>query len=429
LSRRRRLDSRERRNHADHRGETPEEPAMQPPSALSGLRVLDCTHVIAGAWCSMMLADLGADVVKIEPPAGEVTRGHPKAKFKAFDFVNRNKRAIAVDLNKPEGAAVVRRLAKTADIFVENYRPGVLKRMGLGYDDLAAINPGLIYCSVSGFGLDGPYADRGGFDLIAQGMSGIMSFTGEPGAERPVAAGVPLSDLNAGTFAALGVLAALNHRHRTGEGQHVQTSLLESALAYTIWESGLYLTTGEVARPVGTRHRLAAPYEALKTGDGFIVVGVNSQRLWERFCDAIGAPELLTDPDYANPRERVVHRDALRERIEAVFAADTTANWTRRLLAKGVPCGPINTIDQAIADPQIAARGLLSEVEGRRFIRAPVGFSRTPAAIRRGVAAIGQHSGEVLAEAGFSRDEIETLVANGAVATPQSETHQSEESA
>jgi len=390
-----------------------------PQASLSGLRVLDCTHVIAGAWCSMMLADLGADVVKIEPPAGEVTRGHPKARFKAFDFVNRNKRAIAVDLSKPEGAAVIRRLAETADVFVENYRPGTLAKMGLSYADLAAIKPDLIYCSVSGFGLDGPYADRGGFDLIAQGMSGIMSFTGESGAERPVAAGVPLSDLNAGTFAAMAVLAALNHRHQTGEGQHVQTSLQESALAYTIWESGLYLTTGEVAKPQGTRHRLAAPYEAVKTGNGFIVVGVNNQRLWERFCDALGEPTLKDDPDYCNPRERVVHRDALRDRIEAIFAADTTETWVERLLAKGVPCGPINTIDQALADPQIAARGLLAEIDGRRFIRAPMGFSKTPVAVTRGVAAIGEHNREVLAQARFTDAEIEDLIAAGAIANPE----------
>jgi len=391
---------------------------MPTQASLAGLRVLDCTHVIAGAWCSMMLADLGADVVKIEPPTGEVTRGHPKSKFKAFDFVNRNKRAIAIDLSKPEGAAVIRRLAETADIFVENYRPGTLTKMGLSYADLAAINPSLIYCSVSGFGLDGPYADRGGFDLIAQGMSGIMSFTGEVNSERPVAAGVPLSDLNAGTFAALAVLAALNHRHQTGEGQHVETSLLETALAYTIWESGLYLTTGEVAKPQGTRHRLAAPYEAVKTGDGFIVVGVNNQRLWERFCDAVEAPQLKADPDYSNPRERIVHRDALRDQIEAIFAGATTADWVERLLAKGVPCGPINTIDQALADPQITARGLLAQVGDRRFIRAPMGFSRTPVAITKGVAALGEHNAEVLAEAGFTAGDIEGLIAQGVIAAP-----------
>jgi crotonobetainyl-CoA:carnitine CoA-transferase CaiB-like acyl-CoA transferase len=367
-----------------------------PPSPLAGLKVLDCTHVIAGAWCSMMLADLGADVVKIEPIEGETTRGHPKARFKAFDFVNRNKRAIAVDLSKPQGAAAVRRLAESADVFVENYRPGSLERMGLGYEDLAAVNAALIYCSVSGFGLDGPYRERGGFDLIAQAMSGIMSFTGPPGADRPVACGVPLSDLNAGTFAALAVLAALNHRHLTGEGQHVETSLQESALAYTIWETGLYLTNGEVAQPQGSRHRLAAPYEALKTGDGFIVVGVNNQRL----C------------------ERVVNRDALQDRLEALLAADTTAGWVERLLAKGVPCGPINTIAEALADPQIQARGLLAQIDGRQFIRAPMKMSRTPVNIRRGVPELGEHSREVLAQAGFSDQEIADLTTSGAVGAP-----------
>ena len=351
--------------------------------------------------------------------AGEVTRGHPKAKFKAFDFVNRNKRAIAVDLTTPEGAGVIRRLAKTADVFVENYRPGTLTRMGLGYDDLAAINPALIYASVSGFGLTGPYAQRGGFDLIAQGMSGIMSFTGETGSQRPVAAGVPLSDLNAGTFAALAVLAALNHRHQTGEGQHVETSLQESALAYTIWESGLYLTTGEVAKPQGTRHRLAAPYEALKTADGFVVVGVNNQRLWERFCDALDAPALRDDPLFSNPRERVVHRDDLQDRIEAILAADTTAGWVERLQAKGVPCGPINTIAEALADPQIEARGLLAEVDGRRFIRAPMGLSRTPVALNRGVPTLGQHTTDVLTDAGFTPAEIDELAAAGAIAATE----------
>jgi formyl-CoA transferase len=388
------------------------------PSPLAGLKVLDCTHVIAGAWCSMMLADLGADVVKIEPIEGETTRGHPKARFKAFDFVNRNKRAIAVDLSKPEGAAAVRRLAESADVFVENYRPGSLERMGLGYDDLAAVNPALIYCSVSGFGLDGPYRERGGFDLIAQAMSGIMSFTGPPGADRPVACGVPLSDLNAGTFAALAVLAALNHRHLTGEGQHVETSLQESALAYTIWETGLYLTNGEVAQPQGSRHRLAAPYEALKTGDGFIVVGVNNQRLWERFCEALGDAALAVDPAFANGRERVVNRDALQDRLEALLAADTTAGWVERLLAKGVPCGPINTIAEALADPQIQARGLLAQIDGRQFIRAPMKMSRTPVKIRRGVPELGEHSREVLAQAGFSDQEIAELTTCGAVGAP-----------
>jgi len=390
-------------------------------SALAGVKVLDCTHVIAGAYCSLILADLGADVIKIEPPAGETTRGHPGAPFRAFDFVNRNKRAIALDLTTEAGAAVVRRLAETADVFVENYRPGSLDRMGLGYAALKAVNPRIVYASVSGFGLDGPYRDRGGFDLIAQAMSGIMSFTGEEGSDKPVAAGVPLSDLNAGVFAALGVLAALRHRDLTGEGQQVETSLLESALAYTVWETGLYLTTGEVAKRQGTRHRLAAPYEALRTADGHMVVGVNNQRLWLRFCEAIGAPELATDEAFERPNRRVRNRDALQARLEAVLAKDTTANWLARLEAQGVPAGPLNTIAEAWADPQVQARGLLAEVAGRKFVRTPIKLHGTPVAVTRGPAEVGEHTQEVLAEAGFSGEEIEALIGEGAAAIERRE--------
>ena len=383
--------------------------------ALEGLRVIDCTHVIAGAWCSLLLADLGADVVKVESVGGETTRGRPDSAFKPFDFVNRNKRTIAVDWSRPEGADVVRRLVRTADVFVENFRPGALERQGLGYEDLKAIKPDLIYCSVSGFGQTGPYRDRGGFDLIAQAMSGIMSLTGELGSETPVAAGVPISDLNAGVFAALGVLAALNHRHNTGEGQRVETSLLESAMAYTLWETGQHLTTGEIAKRSGTRHRLAAPYEAFRTADGHIVVGVNNQRLWERFCDALGDEALRTDPRFAQRYARLDNRDDLQQRIEAIFAGGTTAQWQEKLLAKGIPCGPINNIAQALADPHIAERGLLAEVDGRRFTRAPINLSKSPVSLRRGPGGIGQHTREILTESGFRQDEIDALVADGVV--------------
>lgn len=379
---------------------------------LTGLRVLDCTHVMAGAWCSLLLADLGADVIKIEPLGGEVLRGG-RGRFRSYDFVNRNKRALAVDLATSDGAAVIKRLAKDADVFVENYRSGALERMGLGYDDLAAVNAGIIYCSVTGFGRDGPYRDRGGLDLVAQAMSGIMSFTGPADGAEPVAAGVPLSDLNAGTFGALAILAAVHHRHRTGEGQHVETSLLESALAYTVWESGLYLTTGEVAQPKGSRHRLAAPYEALRTADGYMVVGVNSQRLWQRFCKVLGDPDLEDDPKFATPGARVKHRDALQARLEAILAAAPTADWVERLAAEGIPVGPINDIGEALHDPQIRARGLLTEVDGRTFVRAPMKLSKTPVTLRRGPAEIGAHSREVLREAGYDDAAIDALVSAG----------------
>jgi crotonobetainyl-CoA:carnitine CoA-transferase CaiB-like acyl-CoA transferase len=383
--------------------------------ALDGLKVLDCTHVIAGAWCSLMLADLGADVIKIESPEGEQTRGRPDSAFKPFDFVNRNKRAIAIDVTKPEGAAVVRRLAETADVFVENYRVGAMARNGLGYEDIRKIRPDIIYCSISGFGQTGPYRDRGGFDLITQAMSGIMSFTGEIGSKVPVAAGVPVSDLNAGLFGALSILAALNHRSKTGEGQYVETSLFESALAYTVWETGKHLTTGDVAVPAGSRHRLAAPYEALRTKDGFIVVGVNSQRLWEKFCRALGDPELKDDPLFARKYARVDNRDALQKRLEAILAHGTTQEWIKRLLAEGVPCGRMNTIAEALADPQVEARGVLVDVDGRRFPRAPMTLSKTPVALNRGSPRIGQHTRDVLIDAGLSGGEIAALAASGTI--------------
>ena len=386
--------------------------------ALTGLKVLDCTHVIAGAYCSMILADLGADVVKIEPPNGESTRGlGGGTAFRAYDFVNRNKRAIALDLSTARGAEVVRRLAMTADVFVENYRPGSLDRMGLGYAAMSKINPRLIYCSVSGFGLDGPYRERGGFDLVAQAMSGLMSFVGDVGSDRPCSTAVPISDLNAGAFGAIGILAALQSRHVSGKGQHVESSLLESAMASTIWESGMYLTTGALPMRNGTRHRLAAPYEALKTRDGHIVMGVNSQRLWTRFCEALGDSTLVDDPLFVSTGARMKNRDALQARLETILASDTSANWVLRLEAVGVPAGRLNTIDQAWDDPQIKARGLLAEVDGRRFPRTPIKLHDTPVTLTRGPAEVGEHTREVLGEGGWSTDEIDALIAEGAAAT------------
>jgi crotonobetainyl-CoA:carnitine CoA-transferase CaiB-like acyl-CoA transferase len=276
------------------------------------------------------------------------------------------------------------------------------------------VNPALIYCSISGFGHDGPYRERGGLDLVAQAMSGIMSFVGEPGGE-PVSTAVPIADLNAGTFGALGVLAAWAHRQKTGEGQRVEATLLESALAYTVWESGLYLRLGEVAEPRGSRHRLAAPYEALRTADGHIVVGVSNQSLWQRFCEATGLTELQEDPRFSHPLTRVANRDELKAAIEERFGTQPTDHWLEKLLARGIPCGPIQTIDRALADEQVRARGLIVRVGDRDFVGSPLKLSRTPPAVRRGPAEIGEHSREVLGEAGFGADEVEALLADGAI--------------
>jgi len=383
--------------------------------SLHGLKVLDCTHVLAGALCSLILADLGADVVKIEPLDGEATRGRPESRFRPFDFVNRNKRAIAIDITSEAGAEVVRELARGADVFVENYRPGVLDRAGLGFGALREVNSRLIYTSVSGFGHVGPYRNRGGFDLIAQAMSGIMSFTGELGSARPVSAGAPLSDVTAGLYAAVGVLAALNYRHLTGEGQHVEATLLESAMAHTIWEAGTALTTGQVAQPNGSRHRLAAPYEALKTRDGFLVIGVTNQKLWGRLCLALDAPELETDPLFATPPQRLANRDALQAQLEAILAEDETQPWVEKITARGVPCGPVNNIAEALTDPHLVARGYLAEVGGRRFPKTPLGLSSTPVEVLRGPPQIGEHTREVLSEAGLTAGAIEALMRSGTI--------------
>jgi formyl-CoA transferase len=380
-------------------------------SALAGIRVIDCTHVIAGAYCSMLLADLGADVVKVEPLDGESNRIKSDRAFRPFDLTNRNKRAIAVDIQRPEGADIIRCLSGTADVFVENFRPGVCDRLGLSYEDLKTLNPGLIYCSISGFGHSGPYRERGGFDLVAQAMSGIMSFTGELGSSRPVAAGVPLSDIAAGCFGALGILAALNHRHASGKGQKVEASLLESALGFAVWETGLHFATGEVAKPRGSRHRLAAPYEALQTADGYVAVGVTNQRLWSRFCKALGADDLENDPNFASPADRIVNRDLLQQKLEALLAANSTEYWVERFLAQGVPSGPVNTIVQAVNDPQIAARELFVEIDSQRHTRAPIVLSETPVVIRSGAARVGQHTREELRACGYADQEIDALVA------------------
>lgn len=389
------------------------------PGPLAGVRVLDVTHVVAGAFCGMLLADLGADVVKVEPPgAGDPTRAMGGG-FSPFGAVNRNKRSLAVDLRDERGAAALRRMSAQADVLVENFRPGTLDRLGLGYAALAAANPALVYCSISGFGATGPYRERGGFDLVAQGMSGIMSFTGEPG-RPPVKVGVPIADLNAGLFGALGVVSAYVHRLRTGEGQHVDTSLLDAALAYTVWESALWWGAGAIAEPLGSQHRLAAPYQALRTADGWINVGAANQDLWERMCAVLGRPDLAADSRFADPLARLAHRDELTAALEEALAGGTTDEWWERFTAAGVPCGPIRAIDRVFDDPHVQARGMVVDLPGppdqqARHLGVPVKLSRTPGAVRRPGPRLGEHSVEVLAAYGFTAAEIGALVDAGVV--------------
>jgi crotonobetainyl-CoA:carnitine CoA-transferase CaiB-like acyl-CoA transferase len=379
---------------------------------------------MAGAYCSMLLGDLGAEVIKIEKPdGGDDTRrmaAHtPHGESPAFMAVNRNKRSVVIDLRLSDGAEVLTRLASTADILVENFRPGTMQRFGLGYEVLRTVNRALVYCSISGYGATGPYAHKGGFDLVAQGMSGIMSITGEPG-RPPVKAGVPICDLNAGMFAAQGAMAAYIHRLSTGQGQHVETSLLEAGIAYTVWETALYFAYGDIAEPTGSAHRLAAPYQAFPTLDGYITVGAANQRNWERLCAAIDMEQLTSDERFADPGQRLAYRAELVSLLTEVFLSETTDVWVERLNAEEVPCGPIYNIAEVYEDPHVQARGVLVELDHPlagpiKNISVPIKLSVTPTNVRRPAPLLGQHTHEVLMEGGYSAQQIEKLLSAGVV--------------
>jgi len=392
-----------------------------PEGPLAGVFVLDVTHVMAGSYCGLLLSEMGADVVKIERAGGgdDLRRSQTLAggSFRPYDAVNHGKRSLALDLRDPRGAEVLRRLADRADVLVENYRPGKLADLGVGPEALRARNPCLVTCSITGFGASGPEAREPGFDLVAQGAAGIMSLTGEPG-RPPVVAGVPLSDLNAGSFAALGIVSALLERERSGEGQHVDTSLFEAALAYTVWESATWFDTGAVPGPAGSSHRLGSPYAAFATADGHLTLGAATQSNWERLCRAIGREDLLTDERFANGRGRLQNKEALSAELERVFAEDTTERWLAGLRSEGVPCGPVRSIAEAHASPQARAREMsisLGELDGReRFVLGvPAKLSRTPWLVRGRVSAYGEDGATVLRAAGFSDGEIAALTEAG----------------
>ncbi len=389
---------------------------------LAGLRVVDVTQAMAAPFCTMNLGDMGADVIKVEPPTGEDMRrgsvgrhGHSGT----FVTINRSKRGITVDLKQRAGAEIIHGLVKTADVFVQNYRPGAAARLAVDYDTLATLNPRLIYCSISGFGSTGPYASRGGYDLIAQGMSGIISVTGDEDG-TPAKAGVPVSDLAAGLFGAYGILCALEHRERTGQGQLVDTSLLEAAMALTVWEATEYWATGRTPRPLGSAHRLAAPYQALRASDGWFTVGANNDRLFEAFCAAIGRPDLGADPRFARGHDRMTHRETLVAEIEKTTVVAARSHWLARLDAAGVPAGPINTYAEALADPHALAREMIVDLDhpGAGAVKAlgvPVKLSDTPGAVDRAAPLLGQDNAAVLTELGYSETEQRTLRDQGVV--------------
>jgi formyl-CoA transferase len=398
--------------------------------ALDGIRVIDVTQVMAGPFCAMMLADLGADVVKIEPPDGDSTRrmaGAVGTDSPSFNAVNRGKRGVVINLKAPDGRAVVTRLARAADILLENYRPGVMDAMGLDYATLAAINPRLIYGSISGYGQSGPLKHKGGFDLVAQGASGIMSVTGEAGG-APMKSGIPLTDLGAALFALVGILAALEHRHKTGQGQHVDTSLLDAGVGLSVWEATQYFSGRGVPEPLGSAHRMSAPYQAFRCADGFITIGAANDRTFVRLCDVLGHPEWASTPEYATDSQRVRHREALARIIESMTVTEPRSHWLALFDANGIPCGPINDYAQVFQDPQVVAREMVVDIEHPTFgsmkaLGSPIKMSATPPDVRRRAPLLGEHTREVLLEAGYSEDEIacllqESIVSETAYITP-----------
>ena len=394
------------------------------PLPLAGVRVLDISQVMAGPYACMLLADLGADVIKIEPPGGgDQTRGAMGFKMKGADSLgflnmNRNKRSVALNLKADAGRDLLLRMVKDADILLENYRPGAMKRLGLGYEVVAAINPKLIYTSISGFGQSGPWADRPGFDLMAQAMSGVMSVTGYPGGP-PVKAGVPVADIGCALFAVYATLSAYIGAQSSGKGQHVDASLFDSALAFSVWDICDYWGTGRPPEPLGTSNKMTAPYQAMACSDGHFVMGANNQKLWVQLCTSLGRSELLDDPRFSTISLRLANRPALEQELERTFRQQTKDYWVSTLLDAGIPAGPILTYPEAFGSDHAKARNMRMEIDHPVEGKVPnIGFavklSGTPQQVRRHPPLLGEHTQEVLTELGLSADEQATLRAQGA---------------
>ncbi len=391
---------------------------------LGGLKVVELSHVMAAPTCGLMLADMGADVVKVErAPDGDDTRRMAPlidGRSAPFAMVNRNKRSLAVNMRDAQGRAALRRMLRFADVFIENYRTGAMEHYGLGYEQIRHDCPGLIYLSLSGFGHTGPYAARGGFDLVAQGMSGLMSITGEGPDGPPVKVGAPVTDIGAGIIAAMAVLAAVIQRGRTGRGQKLDTSLFEAGITMTYWQSAIYLASGEIPRAMGSAHPLVAPYQAFRCADGWLNLGGANQANWEKVVALLAAPELLDDPRFADANSRLENLAPLVEILNGHFETRTVAEWLALLEQAGVPAGPVYDVAQMAADPQTAARRMIREVadpEGptQRVLGHPVKYSDAETEIAHPAPRLGQHSRQVLAEYGFASGEIEALVAGGSI--------------
>ena len=382
---------------------------------LAGLRVLDLTEHMAGPFCTMILADMGAEVIKLERPGkGDSVRawGDGSERNPCFRYINRNKKGITLDYKQPEGRALFLRLVENMDVLVENYRPTVMPRAGLGYDALCEVNPRLIYAQLSGLGYDGPHAGRGGFDLIAQGMGGIMHVTGEPDGP-PTSVGLPICDLGTGMWAVQGILAALWERERTGVGRLVECSLLETAIGFSSWTSAQWLADHEEPIRQGSRHRQNAPYQRMQTNDGYLMVGAAGEAIWVRCAKALGHPEWCEDPRFATNQQRMRNRAALEAEMEAVLRTAATAHWVEVLEAAGVPCGPVYNYAQMFADPQISHRGLVqyasdAELGEVPHIRTPIKIDES-IRVRTVAPELGEHNVEIFGRLGLSEAEIGAL--------------------
>lgn len=387
----------------------------QKSSALSHIKVLDLTRVRAGPTCCRVLADFGADVIKIEAPQGVDPNASVSGARHGYDMLNlhRNKRSLTLNLKNPEGRALFLKMVETADVVVENYRPDVKDRLGIAYDDLRAVNPRIILASISGFGQDGPYAKRAGFDQIAQGMGGLMGVTGMPG-DVPIRAGAAVADSTAGIYAATGILVALAERERSGEGQWVATSLLEAQIALMDFQAARYLVEGEVPSPSGNDHPYVTPMGAVETQDGYLNLGVGGQGQWLAFCGVIGRPDLAENPDFATLEQRFVHRARLWDVLKPIFATRTTDEWVDALDEAGVPAGPIYKMDEVFADPQVRHLGMAASVHhpvrgDTRLVAQPIKMSRTPPSVYQSAPDAGAHNDDILAEYGLSPDEVARL--------------------
>ena len=385
---------------------------VSPSTALDDVTVLDLTRVRAGPTCVRQLADWGAKVIKIEMPeeGGAATQTDFSARHEAdFQNLHRNKRSMTLNLKDAEGAAILRRMVERADIIVENYRPDVKTRLGIDYEALSKVNPRLIYASISGFGQDGPYSDRPGVDQIAQGMSGLMSVTGEPG-QGPMRVGTALADLSAGVFAAMGILVALHERGRSGHGQWVQTSLLQAQIFMLDFQAARYLVSGEIAGQAGNNHPTGAPTGVFRTKDGYVNIAPTPV-MWRRFCKAIDREDLIEHPSYATPKDRRNHRDELNKLIGEITGTMTSSVVVERLNRAGIPCGPIYTIDQTFADPQVRHLGIAQNVDlpalgSIKLVGQPFTLSRTPSRLIKSAPEYGEHTHEILTEFGYSSEDI-----------------------